>query len=57
MCIFKEFPCLYDLGILVVAHLGAVPEEAPNLESFLPQGLETVGFYDDIWVINVWGEC
>ncbi|KAL3452755.1 hypothetical protein BJX65DRAFT_302663 [Aspergillus insuetus] len=48
-----EFPCLYDLGIPVVAHLRPVPQEAPNLESFLPQGRETIGLYDDIWAANM----
>jgi hypothetical protein len=57
MCIFGEFLCLYDLGIPVVAHLGAVPQEALNLESFLPRRLGTMGLYDDICAVDVGGEC
>ncbi|CEL04875.1 hypothetical protein ASPCAL05999 [Aspergillus calidoustus] len=52
MCVFHDFPSLYDLRIPMVAYLGAVLQEAPDLEAFLPKGLETLRFYDDIWAVN-----
>ncbi|KAL2856455.1 hypothetical protein BJY01DRAFT_242791 [Aspergillus pseudoustus] len=52
MCAFAEFSALVVLRLPIVAYLGATPQEAPNLEGFLPEGLETLRVYDDIWAVG-----
>ncbi|KAL2809445.1 hypothetical protein BJX63DRAFT_435214 [Aspergillus granulosus] len=52
MCTLADFPCLVDIRIPLVPYLGAVPQEALDLERFLPKRLETLRFYDDIWAVD-----